>query len=468
MYTPDETIVAQSSPSASGGLRGIIRISGVESFTITAKQFTPTNHKSFAAFSKQWEPISGLWQLDNNIQIPCICFCFSAPKSYTTENMVEINIPGSPLLAQWIIETLLAAGCRMAHRGEFTARAFFNGRIDLTQAEAVAQLIHAQSDQQLRAAEKLMAGDLFTKTDQIATTVSELLALVEADIDFSEEDIPFASLGQLENILNPIISTLRVLIAQSTSWDKINHMPRVILAGLANGGKSTLVNNLTKMDRAICSDIAGTTRDILSTPLKLNHGECLLIDTAGFGDVLDPLAMQTQTMSNTALSNCDLLLYVVDITGTSAQLRNSLEHYQAISTTVESILIINKCDLFTGDIAQKCASIGRTFSAAHISVSGIKDDLTEMKSYISNKLSLVTLSTSQDNIALSSRQRNALSAATTSLENGAALIKDPANCEHEFLALDLREALEHLGEVSGKVVADDILGIIFGKFCIGK
>ena len=468
MYTPDETIVAQSSPSASGGFRAIIRMSGGESFSITGQRFTPNNQQSFAMLSKQWHAVSGLWQLNDNTHIPCICFFFEAPKSYTTENMVEINIPGSPLLAQWVIETILASDCRMAHRGEFTARAFFNGRIDLTQAEAVAQLIDAQNDQQLRAAEKLMAGDLFTKTDQIASTLAQLLALVEADIDFSEEDIPFASLLQLQKILQPIISTLTLLIVHSVSWEKINHLPRVVLAGLANSGKSTLVNKLLNMDRAICSDIAGTTRDVLSAPLTMAHGECLLIDTAGLGAVIDPLAKQTQALSHTALSDCDLLLYVIDITGTPTQIKYSLDHYHNIVNTTPTVLVINKSDIFSDDIDKKSMEIGHTFLLEYLTVSAIKSDLSELKNLIANKLSLMEISTSQNSIALSSRQRNALFAASSSLNNAATLLDDPPNCEHEFLALDLREALEHLGEVSGKVLADDILGIIFGKFCIGK
>ncbi|MCK4629121.1 MAG: 50S ribosome-binding GTPase, partial [Sedimentisphaerales bacterium] len=281
MYIPDDTIVAVSSAAGSAA-RGIIRVSGPEALALAGTIFQGDDGVSVAE-AGSWSVLKGRCLLTESVSCPAGLYIFRAPHSYTTQDVVEFHLPGSGPLLQMVLQRLLATGAdvRSAEPGEFTARAFFNGRIDLTEAEAVAEVINARSDGQLRAAERLLDGRLHRICSEITRRLTEALALIEANIDFSEEDIEFATGEQLRGQVAAVLGDLGRLLTDSTTWDELTHLPKVAVAGPANAGKSSLINSLSGIDRSIVSSIAGATRDLLTVPLSLPDGECMLIDTAG-------------------------------------------------------------------------------------------------------------------------------------------------------------------------------------------
>jgi tRNA modification GTPase len=461
VYAQDDTIAALSSaPTAAA--RAIIRLSGPDALMITDVFFqsdTPVVH------APPWSVLKGRWSLQDDITVPVNIYAFPAPRSYTTEDMAEIHLPGSPPLTQMILDQLITRGARMAEPGEFTARAFLNGRIDLTQAEAVAQIINARSDDQLRAASRLLDGKFHQQSQNITEQIAELLALIEADIDFSDDEIEFASPEQIAQHLRSSQANLKTLLDDALSWDKLSHLPQVVLAGLANAGKSTLANALLKTNRAIISDTPGTTRDLLTAPLTLDQGQCLLIDTAGLGEVQDILAEQTQHLARQAVQNCDLLIFVLD--SSQKDFRKELDCFQQLPASLQKVVAANKTDL--NPTAHRTNDLQSLFKCPLIPISAAKNkNLDILKQHIQTQLQFNPSSTAAQTIALTTRQHQALLETRNALQNAQELLTQSNNSHPEFLAIHLREALDHLGAISGKVLPNDILTIIFKKFCIGK
>lgn len=466
MFIPDDTICALSS-TAVPAARAIIRLSGPKALAIADTFFQSDTPDTMVTGSPFWRVLKGQWPLEDTVTVPVKIYIFPAPRSYTTEDMAEVHLPGSLPLTQMVLAQLQAHGARMAQAGEFTARAFFNGRIDLTEAEAVAQIINARSDEQLRAASRLLEGKLCNQCKTITEQIAELLALIEADIDFSEEDIEFASVADMTQQLKLCITELDRLLQDALSWDQLNHLPQVVIAGLANAGKSTLANALLQTDRAITSAIAGTTRDLVTAPLKLNQGECLLVDTAGLGDVEDVLAEQTQRLARQTARTCDLLVYVLDIS--RDHFDQELDLFQQLSGCPRQCVAANKMDLCETEVATRIEKLKKYFDCPILAVSAGKErNLDELRQTIEEQLQLNPGSTADEAIALTSRQKQALTHGRESLCQAQNLLDESHDVQPEFLALHLREALDHLGTVSGKVVPNDILTIIFSKFCIGK
>ena len=478
MYIIDDTIAAVSS-AAGSAVRGIIRVSGPEALALAGAIFQGDDGVSVAE-AASWNMLKGRCRLTGAVSCPAGLYIFRAPHSYTTQDMVEFHLPGSGPLLQMVLQGLLAtgAGARLAQPGEFTARAFFNGRIDLTEAEAVAEVINARSDGQLRAAERLLDGRLHRTCSEITRRLTELLALVEADIDFSEEDIEFATSEQLRDRVAAVLGDLDHLLTDSMTWDELTHLPRVAVAGPANAGKSSLVNSLSGIDRSIVSSIAGATRDLLTVPLSLPDGECMLIDTAGLYNAAetasDPLAEAARKLSRRAVATCDLLLWVFDATEANPY------GFSAPSDDMELpehvILIANKIDLPHNE--QHLDDILSAASTCSIRVSALRgDNLEVLKARIDNILrKILTCETPTQAMALTVRQRQSLqdsreclNGAMSLLEGaGRAVSDDTDEVQRELLALELRSCLDHLGCISGAVVTEDVLDNIFSRFCIGK
>ncbi len=461
---PDDTIVAISSGDGTA-YHGIVRLSGPQAYSYCQKIFQADDGSNDFQ-SLTWERRIGQCFLDEDVVVTAQVYFFKSPRSYTTQDMVEFHLPGSPALLKMVLRQFLNLGARMAGPGEFTARAFYNNRIDLTQAEAVAQMINARSDDQLRAAGRLLEGKLLKNCKSLSKRIAHLLALVEADIDFSDEDIEIANHHQLTTELNSIVQEIKSLIDNSVSWQQLDHLPQVVLAGLANAGKSTLANSLLKMDRAITSSIAGTTRDLVTAPLALAQGECMLVDTAGLGEVEDPLGAQAQELSLQAVKFCDLLLFVIDASKDGwKQEINLLNELQGVAPT---LIIANKMDLVTASTQGQLESIAKEFSGELFAISAKHDDnLSQLKRHIEDKLQEVP-GCSSESIALTSRQRQSLEDGLARCQAALDMISSNSGFQTEFFALELRESLDYLGGISGKVTSNDVLGIIFSEFCIGK
>ncbi len=465
MYALDDTIAAMSS---AGGVaaQGIIRISGRDARKCVTKLFRPDPAQPDIATPTGWLWIRGRIALDGSVSVPADCYLFNTPHSYTAEDLIELYLPGAPPLLQMVMDHLLASGARMAEPGEFTARAFLNGRIDLTEAEAVLQLINARSDAQLRAAERLVEGKLHETCQLLSRQLAEMLARVEADIDFSDEDIELAQKEELDAGLQALLEQLTQLVQESVSWETLEHLPQVVLVGRANAGKSTVINRLLATERAITSATAGTTRDVLTAPLQLAPGECLLVDTAGLGPVEDELAEQTQQRTCLQANTSDLLVYVLDIARDDYEADKKI--LENLKKRQQTLVLANKMDLLPASARPVAKRIGKQLQLEVIAVSAATGQNMELlKDRLGALLYVESHTSSAYAVALTTRQKSALQAARQCLQAAQQGIKGPT-LEHEFLALELREALDHLGSVSGEIVADDILSVIFSKFCIGK
>jgi tRNA modification GTPase len=482
MYILDDTIVAISSAAGSAA-RGIIRVSGPEALGLAGTIFQVNNGVSVTK-AASWSVIKGRCRLTKAVCCPADLYIFRAPHSYTTQDMVEFHLPGSGPLLQMVLQELLTtgagaeAGVRSAEPGEFTARAFFNGRIDLTEAEAVAEVINARSDGQLRAAERLLDGRLHRVCSEITRRLTKALALVETNIDFSEEDIEFATGEQLQGQITAVLGDLDRLLADSMTWDELTHLPRVAVAGPANAGKSSLVNSLSGIDRSIVSSIAGATRDLLTVPLSLPDGECMLIDTAGLYNaaeaVNDPLAEAARKLSRRAVATCDLLLWVFDAAEADSYGFSAPPDDMELPKHV--ILIANKIDLPHHE--RHLDDILSAVSTCSIRVSALRgDNLNLLKTRIDNMLrKTLTCETPTQAMALTVRQRQSLKNGRDCLNEVISLLKgagravsnDPDQVQWELLAVELRSCLDHLGCVSGVVITEDVLDNIFSRFCVGK
>jgi tRNA modification GTPase len=467
LYTIDDTIVAVSSPPG-WAARGIVRLSGPESRRIASAVFVAEGDdspSSVAGFTR----LGGRVCLDERRSVPAECYVFRAPHSYTRQDCVELHTVGSPPLLAMLTELAVAAGARLAQPGEFTARAFLAGAMDMTQAEAVAALIAARSDAELRAAQRLKQGALSQATADLADRLADLTALVEADIDFATEPIEFIGPAELGQRLDELMSQLRHLLETAESTERLACLPTVMLLGLPNVGKSSLMNALTGMDRAICSAVAGTTRDVLSAPLALGRGEVVLLDAAGHADDTEGIAGLARQRARAAASTADLICLVVDCSR-----EPSAEVWEPLAGLERPCVVVgaNKIDLVDRvTLERRVAELARAGVGAVCPVSATEGTgLAALGQQLERSLAGARAGGHDPVIALTARQRDSLETCGRALRRAAELARDAVetiDCA-DLLALELREALDALGEVTGAVTTDDLLGRVFASFCIGK
>ncbi|HEY3295495.1 MAG TPA: tRNA uridine-5-carboxymethylaminomethyl(34) synthesis GTPase MnmE [bacterium] len=377
---------------------------------------------------------------------------FRAPKSYTGEDVVEISCHGGRYAAARILELLLEQGARMARPGEFTERAFLNGKLDLAQAEAVAELIHSRTQQAGRAAARQLAGGLSHKVSAMRSRLLDLLALLELELDFSEEDVEFQAQSERLSTLRELMEEMRALTATFARGRVVREGLRVAIVGAPNAGKSTLLNALSGQDRAIVSPEPGTTRDVVEAHIEVEGIELILQDTAGLREAAGSIESEGIARTRRAIEQADVVLLVVDA---------SDPHWPEENTFGKRTLLVwNKTDL-NGVVGAHSRAPVAFVSAHRISAltgAGVEELLHQILA-----LTIGEEFGAQEIIISEARHHDALTRAIGSLERAQLQIG-----QSTLMASDLRDAVNALGEITGETVGEEILDRIFSKFCIGK
>lgn len=455
----DDTIVAISSPPGTSAM-GIVRLSGEDALRVADAMVVSSGEKpsSLRSWSHGWFEIV----VGEGATAPARIVVFRAPKSYTRQDLVEIHTIGSPILLRMICDRAERLGAIQALPGEFTARAMIAGAMDASQAEGVAALIHAESDTALRAARRLMTSELAGRIADTRGHLAETLALVEADIDFAEEPIDFISPDELRSRVRSVASALTELIAGAAVKERIDDLPRVLLVGPPNAGKSTLLNRLSDRPRAIAAAAAGTTRDLLTAPATFGKIDAILIDSAGIDDNADEILARAREMVEDAASHVDLILMLTPCGEREA------EAFAAFATRLDAARVLrvrSKCDL-KGEHASEIEE-GR--DVIRISTT-TGEGLPALVHAIENRLRAGAPLAGASSVIVTRRQESALLVARDALGRAVALAADAdetIDCA-ELLAFELREAMDALGEVSGEITTEDLLSQVFANFCVGK
>ena len=443
-----DTICAISTAQGIGGI-AVIRVSGSNAISIVDQLFVG---KSKLCQAKGYTAHYGsLADIDD-----VVATVFRAPLSFTGEDVVEISCHGSVYIQQQLLTRLLAAGCRLARAGEFTERAFLNGRIDLSQAEAVADLIAAQT----RAAHDLALNHLRGGVSNELTTLREKLleftSLIELELDFADhEDLEFVDRSELMSLAAHIENRLTTLLQSFRLGNAMKNGVQVAIVGATNAGKSTLLNALVGEERAIVSDIAGTTRDTIEDTIVIDDILFRFIDTAGIRQTQNTIEALGIERSRRAVEKADIVLLVKDVTQTP-------EHTLELPLEgKELITIYNKIDKLN---ANAISQLLQTDSKA-LCISAKNGDMTELKTALLNRVR--TASSEQDAVMISNvRHRDAIEKALIAIKNVVQGLKD--DLSGELLSIDLRDCLNALGEITGQITSQEVLNNIFSKFCIGK
>ena len=455
MYLRD-TIAAISTPVGEGGI-GIVRISGPASLPIARSIFRA---KSNGGLKSHRFSYGAVLQPDSGDLIDEAMLVFmKGPNSYTREDVVEIQCHGGTLVVSRILSLVISEGARLADPGEFTKRAFLNGRIDLVQAEAVMDVISSRTDASLALAQHQREGLLSKRISVVKDGILYALAYVEALIDFPEEDVDVAVETDVLGRVAPALAELTALIEGFDEGRVLRDGVSVVIAGKPNVGKSSLLNTLLKEKRAIVTSVPGTTRDVIEEVVNINGLPVKLLDTAGIRDSEDQVEQEGVRLSLDRIPKADLVLFVVD--GSHPFGVEDAAILQAIGTK-SCIVVRNKADL------PACALLPATCDAPAVAISTLTGSgVPELRDAISNAFMHGAAIDSREFVAVSkARHRDALLKARESLQGFVRNLEAGVNME--LLPVDLREALDAVGEVTGETTADDVLDRIFSSFCIGK
>ena len=470
MYNNQDTICAISTPIGEGGI-SVIRLSGNNSFSIIKSIFIGNgNIDDYSGYTLHHGQIvdSKFGEVDD-----VIIGIFRTPHSYTGEDLIEINSHGGKLITKKILDLLISSGARIAEPGEFTKRAFLNGKIDLTQAEAIADMISAKSDMALKFSLKSLKGEYGNNISKFHKELMDLCGLIELELDFVEDDVQFVKREDILKKINSLILEIGNMI-QSFKFGKFfRDGVKVVLVGKPNVGKSTILNGLLMSDRAIVSEIPGTTRDFIEDTITYKGFLFRLIDTAGLRVTDDFIEKEGMERTKKQIKDADIVVYIFDLT--QEYEISDIDFYKAyISNSLKSdqkvILLFNKCDLFDDNIVDTFneEKLNLDFDKNNSIKFSAKDknDIEKLRDKFVDLVSDFNSSMEDNRVVTNIRHRNSLKKARASLLKSVEAIS--LNESNEFIAVHFRRALTALGEITGLVTTDEILNNIFSKFCIGK
>lgn len=458
-----DTICALATPAGTGAL-AVIRLSGKNSFLIADKIFRRKNGKSFDfGKAKGYSIHFGYLTDGSEIIDEILASVFRSPHSYTGEDIIEFSCHGSVFIQQQILQLLTKEGARLAGPGEFTLRAFLNGKMDLSQAEAVADLISSSHASAHKSALQQLRGGYSSLIASLRQQLVDFASLLELELDFSEEDVEFANRDKLRELIKVLLTEIRRLKESFAEGNAMKEGIPVIIAGKPNTGKSTLMNALLQDDRAIVSDIAGTTRDVIEDALVIEGRKYRFMDTAGLRiteDVIEKIGVE-KTYAHAAKAS--LALFLCDpLQSTPEEFKEEIKMFSARSGNNTKVLpVINKTDLVKGDALD--AYMDQFPDALFISA---KDNphQAELRDAI---VAATSIEIADDSMLVSNaRHAGALAAA----ENALMRLLEGINSglSTDLLAFECRQALQHLGEITGEIYTEDLLANIFSRFCIGK
>ncbi|MCB9168368.1 MAG: tRNA uridine-5-carboxymethylaminomethyl(34) synthesis GTPase MnmE [Flavobacteriales bacterium] len=448
----DDTICALSTPPGTGAI-AIVRVSGPEAFAMVHALGGP----DLNAVRDRKAELVKLADEEGPIDEAVITL-YKGPRSYTGQDVAEIAVHGSPYIQQRLLGALTDHGARLARPGEFTMRAFLDRKLDLSQAEAVADLIASSGRAAHKLAMQQLRGGYSKRIEELRQRLVDLCALVELELDFSEEDVEFAKRDDLLALLDTLLHTCTELIASFRYGNAIKQGVPVAILGAPNSGKSTLLNALLEEDRAIVSDIPGTTRDTVEDTISLNGVLFRFIDTAGLRDTSDTIEQLGIDRSYKKAGEAQVVLLLGDATTLSAgALRTQADLLrQRIGAGATIVPVLNKVDL--PDASPGGDDPLRISARNGTGLNALKDMLLDHVNTLPHDQS--------DIVVTNARHVAALKQAVSGLEDARAGVLN--GISGELLAIDLRRAQHHLGEITGRITSDDILGSIFGRFCIGK
>lgn len=464
-----DTIVALATPPGIGAI-GVIRLSGFAAITIADEVFfgkklanQPTHTIHF-----------GTIRDDNGIILDeVLASIFKEPKSYTKENVVEISTHGSPYIQQQIIQLFIKHGARLAQPGEFTLRAFLNGQLDLSQAEAVADLIASNSEAAHTVAMQQMRGGFSNEIKILRGELINFASLIELELDFGEEDVEFANRHDLKTLILKIQRLINNLLDSFALGNVIKNGVTTVIAGRPNAGKSTLLNALLNEERAIVSEIAGTTRDTIEEILNIKGIEFRLVDTAGIREATDQIEVMGVAKTLERVRQAALLVYVFDVTTTKlSEVHADLAALNA--DKMSTLVVCNKMDKINDELKKMndewlneikdssfifhLSSFITVSAKQHQNIDWLKENL--LNTVVDGGLNLEhTVVSNARHFEALQKSHDSLTDVLHSLDNGVTT---------DFVAMDIRRALNHLGEITGEVGVEDLLDNIFSKFCIGK
>lgn len=450
----EETIIALATAQGISAI-AVIRLSGQDSFEIVQKVFRgknlteqPSHTIHFGTIHDGEKPVDEV-----------LVSVFRGPNSFTKENSVEISCHGSPVIVKEIIKLLLKNGARLAEPGEFTKRAFLNGRFDLAQAEAVADLINAETDNARQAALNQMRGGFSKEINHLREELIHFASLIELELDFGEEDVEFAKRDDLKVLILKIQSYLKSLIDSFDQGNVIKNGVPTVIAGKPNAGKSTLLNTLLNEERAIVSEIPGTTRDVIEDEIVLGGINFRFIDTAGLRETKDVIEAIGVERTREQMKKASLIMYMFDLS--QASLREIEEEVVQLNQLgIPFIKVGNKLDRADDALLDKLRNKDFVFISA-----SNKTNIQELKEKILSHFQIRSVKTGDVLVTNLRHYQNlqqtydALQRVLDSMEQG---------ITGDFLAMDIRQSLHYLGEITGSITTEDLLTNIFSKFCIGK
>ncbi|UVT15851.1 MAG: tRNA uridine-5-carboxymethylaminomethyl(34) synthesis GTPase MnmE [Nitrospira sp.] len=476
---PEDTICAIATPVGEGGI-GIVRVSGQKAADVADKVVRLQSNRSLRNVSSHTlylADILGAHTSSGSLPTPPtrsgesdlidegLVVYMKAPRSFTAEDVVEIHCHGSGIVLRRICEACVAAGARLAQPGEFTKRAFLNGRLDLSQAEAVLDTIKSKSDLGLRLAQRQLRGELGQQVNRLRSCLTALLAHVEAGIDFSGEDIAFVGRAELVASLQDASAQIQKMLATAETGRVLRDGARVVIVGKPNVGKSSLLNCLLRENRAIVTDTPGTTRDLIEESVNWQGLRITLVDTAGLRETSDAVEREGINRSKGAQEQADMILHVLD----AAELTDTgVENWTFPALVREDVLVLNKTDLIDPTTAKDL--VGRLSERTNRRVFPISvrsgQGLADLQGAIESQFLGTSLESNDGVVVTNMRHRVALERAAASIEE--TLTSIHGGVEPECVAVDLRGASDALGEIVGAITSDEVLEQIFSEFCIGK